>query len=70
MKTLLQKWLGITDISIEIQRKDLIIHLVQQKMLSIEAQNKKLHTEISDVIKRLDKLSAEIDEITKRMQGE
>lgn len=67
MKKFILKWLGITDISIEIERMDLIIDLVEKKMLSIEAKNKKLHTEIGDVIRRLDRLSAEIDEISKRI---
>lgn len=67
MKKFILRWLGITDISIEIERMDLIIDLVEKKMLSIEAKNKKLHTEIGDVIRRLDRLSAEIDEISKRV---
>lgn len=67
MKKFILKWLGITDISIEIERMDLIIDLVEKKMLSIETKNKKLHTEIGDVIRRLDRLSAEIDEISKRV---
>lgn len=65
MKKFILRWLGITDISIEIERMDLIIDLVEKKMLSIETKNKKLHTEIGDVIRRLDRLSAEIDEISK-----
>lgn len=67
MKKFILRWLGITDISIEIERMDLIIDLVEKKMLSIEAKNKKLHTEIGDVIRRLDRLSVEIDEISKRI---
>ncbi len=67
MKKFILRWLGITDISIEIERMDLIIDLVEKKMLSIETKNKKLHTEIGDVIRRLDRLSAEIDEISKRI---
>lgn len=67
MKKFILRWLGITDISIEIERMDLIIDLVEKKMLSIETKNKKLHTEIGDVIRRLDRLSAEIDEISKRV---
>lgn len=67
MKKFILRWFGITDISIEIERMDLIIDLVEKKMLSIETKNKKLHTEIGDVIRRLDRLSAEIDEISKRV---
>lgn len=55
VKKFILRWLGITDISIEIERMDLIIDLVEKKMLSIETKNKKLHTEIGDVIRRKDR---------------